>query len=134
MSSNPVKIFQNYCSLLWSFQEYYFEQSPVTFIYRDRFKSKKTAVSVLFQPVLSVLDELPFARTDDGRIRCLRCDKTFTVLANARRHFKEKHATVSENIFECHLCSAKFRVQRYFNEHLVKRHDISHKMLKNAFV
>ena len=83
---------------------------------------------------IHILDELRshFGRTSDGRIRCLRCEKTFTVLANARRHWKEKHVTVAEETYECELCSAKFRVQRYFHEHLAKKHDISRKLWKSG--
>ena len=83
--------------------------------------------------ILFVLDELPFARTDDGRVRCLRCEKCFTALANARRHFKEKHALLNDEIFQCHLCPVQFRVQRYYHEHLTRKHEISLKMFKNAF-
>jgi hypothetical protein len=55
-------------------------------------------------------------------------------LANARRHLREKHGQqgAGKN-FECHLCSAKFRVERYYHEHLSKKHEISHRMLKNSF-
>ena len=73
------------------------------------------------------------APMDDGRFRCLSCAKTFTAVANARRHVKEKHQEQNAESFQCHLCTATFRVQRYYHDHLSKKHDISQKMIKNSF-
>jgi hypothetical protein len=94
--------------------------------------------NTLPRPFFSILGHFPHANalapTDDGRVRCLFCTKTFTVVANARRHIKEKHQEHNGEVFQCHLCSASFRIQRYYHEHLYKKHEISHRMLKNSFM
>jgi uncharacterized Zn-finger protein len=76
--------------------------------------------------------EVPrFAKLDDGRFSCLTCLKTFDFLGNARVHYREKH-TELKDVFSCDYCQKEFKIKRILNRHLLTKHKISQKMLKNS--
>ena len=72
-----------------------------------------------------------FSIQPDGRVRCLRCEKTFRLKSDAERHFAEQHADLPFS-FECYLCFAKFRIKKRLTDHLRSKHKITQSMLKTA--
>lgn len=75
--------------------------------------------------------EYSLVRTEGNIVTCLFCTKTFSLMSNARRHFREAHlASGRVKPFKCHLCDeAAFTIKRYLNEHLLKKHRIFQSML-----
>lgn len=54
---------------------------------------------------------------------CRRCNKKFKNMNIASTHFQEIHLATEK--FECSLCPCKFKVQRYLNAHMRKKHQLS---------
>ena len=80
---------------------------------------------------MKTLPILKFATLDNGRTRCMRCDKSFGQKQTALRHYNEKHVALDQ-VFECDLCQKKFKLKRRLSDHLLKRHKITHKMIKSS--
>jgi hypothetical protein len=66
-------------------------------------------------------------RTEVGVVTCLFCTKTFSLMSNARRHFRESHLRQPESRpYKCDLCGdAAFMIRRHLNEHILKKHKLS---------
>lgn len=70
-----------------------------------------------------------------GRAKCLLCDKEFSNMYNARTHLKELHSDTKpaeRPLHFCHVCGATFTVARSRLNHLMRKHGISQRMMKNA--
>ena len=69
--------------------------------------------------------------TDDHRIRCDICQKTFTVPKNAKQHIETIHSGKIKNI-PCKApgCSKMFKCDRYLYDHMRRSHGISAKDAK----
>jgi uncharacterized Zn-finger protein len=73
--------------------------------------------------------------TADGRVRCLRCVKSFTTFGNARRHYRETHQTDKTKLsFFCDVCNSGFQLKRYRDSHMLTSHGISQKMMKAQII
>ena len=83
----------------------------------------KTAIKAISMP--------KFSNREDGRTICLICVRDFVDLSNARRHYREKHEERKE-LFECSYCNKKFAVKRSLTDHMLRKHKISQKMLRNS--
>jgi hypothetical protein len=68
---------------------------------------------------------------DDGRFRCLTCDKTMSNLSIAKTHFREKHSELTTD-FPCTLCPSHFKIKRYLQGHMKSKHNLTQKQLKEA--
>jgi len=60
----------------------------------------------------------------EGGAVCLTCGTTFKSLANANRHYKERHLAVPGRKYQCHICGRSYMHARVRNEHLAKVHNI----------
>ena len=69
-----------------------------------------------------------------GRAKCLLCAKEFSNMYNARTHIKELHSDkqAERPLHFCHVCGATFTVARSRLNHLMRKHGISQRMMKNA--
>ena len=66
----------------------------------------------------------------DGRVKCLDCDKTYSSIDTARRHYKFLHMTDKNDVpFFCDECKKGFAIQGYLNRHMKKIH-MSKKIFK----
>eukprot|EP00094_Tigriopus_californicus_P001850 TCALIF_01786-PA protein Name:"Similar to br Broad-complex core protein isoforms 1/2/3/4/5 (Drosophila melanogaster)" AED:0.09 eAED:0.10 QI:0/-1/0/1/-1/1/1/0/324 len=64
----------------------------------------------------------------DGRGYCALCDSTFSILGNARKHFRKFHQGQSQTslkpqVFKCHICRIKYGHLDQLRIHLKKAHD-----------
>lgn len=55
--------------------------------------------------------------TDDGRMECLDCNKTFSTLAAAKSHQKHVHMT-DHDAFKCEVCSKRLSYKRSLKRHM----------------
>ena len=79
--------------------------------------------------------DIGLAPLPQGRAKCLLCAKEFSNMYNARTHIKELHSDKHNNerpLHFCHVCGATFTVARSRLNHLMRKHGISQRMMKNA--
>ena len=65
-----------------------------------------------------------------GRVMCKRCDKSYSTMTNASRHFRENHRWQAKS--QCQFCKKFYKNERRRNEHLLTSHGISIKHLKRG--
>ena len=79
--------------------------------------------------------ELGLVNLEDGTAKCLRCNKSFSTPAQAKKHFREVHATdPNDRKFSCPICQKTFAVKRYLNNHIRGQHDLKPKLLQQSYV
>ena len=78
--------------------------------------------------------DVGLAPLPQGRAKCLLCAKEFSNMYNARTHIKELHSDKhnERTLHFCHVCGATFTVARSRLNHLMRKHGISQRMMKNA--
>ena len=69
----------------------------------------------------------------NGKVSCDICFKTFTLMKNAKAHFKQIHLAKDKNI-DCRFqgCLKKFTCHHYMKMHMYKRHGISAKQIPST--
>jgi uncharacterized Zn-finger protein len=83
--------------------------------------------------VPSTSGELGIAKGQGGDFKCLVCTKSFMHYSTAKRHYREVHIDQVQD-YECCYCGKHYCRQRLLNEHMMRSHQISQKMLQNRFV
>ena len=78
------------------------------------------------------LQEEGLARTQDGRVTCLKCFQTFSNMSNGERHYRSRHLTLAK--VQCKFCQRTFKNIYSHNEHLRQSHGLSQTMLKSRVV
>ena len=80
-------------------------------------------------------ENLGLSSMANGNFLCLQCNKIYTTKGSAVRHYKmlHKHKTTQKNV-KCRLCEQKFSHESYMKDHLRRKHKLSTKMLRTAFV
>ena len=80
-------------------------------------------------------ENLGLSSMANGNFLCLQCNKIYTTKGSAVRHYKmlHKHKTTQKNV-KCRLCEQKFSHESYMKDHLRRKHKLSSKMLRTAFV
>lgn len=79
--------------------------------------------------------KLGLVRLADGKIRCLSCCKDYSNPGNANRHYREVHQAADNlKTYFCQVCNAGYSMKRYCDSHMLTKHGISQKMLKQQFV
>jgi len=68
--------------------------------------------------VEDILEALP----DQGKIKCLKCEKLYSTMTNARRHVKDAHIPHGKS--QCQLCPRSFRNERYRTDHYRSFHGL----------
>ena len=81
---------------------------------------------------LEELEEEGLARTQDGRVACLKCFQTFSNMSNGERHYRSKHMQLAK--MKCKFCHRTFKNIYSHNEHLRQSHGLSQTMLKARVV
>ena len=78
--------------------------------------------------------ELGLAPMNNGKVKCLKCNKILSVMGSAKRHYKYLHGT-NKNIkkFNCPKCSKTYPFLEYLKGHMRGAHRISAKDLKVNF-
>ena len=67
-----------------------------------------------------------------GGGQCLRCGRTFSQAASARRHYGLVHAEPeSADQFACHVCGACHKNKQYLRNHLRTSHGIYQRAMPN---
>jgi uncharacterized C2H2 Zn-finger protein len=64
-----------------------------------------------------------------GRLKCIKCDKSYAQRASIIRHYKEIHLTDTETRYRCRHCGQVNKRARYFREHLKRAHGYSAEMM-----
>ena len=77
-------------------------------------------------------EEEGLARTEDGRVTCLKCFQSFSSMSNGERHYKSKHMELAK--VRCKFCPRIYKTIHSLNEHLRRTHGLSKKMLKNRVI
>ena len=78
----------------------------------------------------AVVDDDAFVHAN-GRVICLKCNKSLKTMNIAKSHYMEQHLTdKSEKKFQCEVCKQEFAIRRYLADHMTKHHGISRKMMK----
>ena len=79
--------------------------------------------------------ELGICDLDDGTAMCLKCQKKFRTVAQARLHYREVHMTdATDRRFQCQLCPKAFAVKRYLNNHVRSIHGLSQSLIKRNYI
>ena len=105
---------------------------------RGRSSLRVSCQSSLLSPSKSLLSnssDAGLSPLPHGRAKCLLCDKEFSNMYNARTHIKELHSDTKpaeRPLHFCHVCGATFTVARSRLNHLMRKHGISQRMMKNA--
>ena len=70
-------------------------------------------------------------RLKDGKVSCDLCFKTFTLLRNAKAHYKQIHLTGKDKNIDCRFqgCDKKFANMAYMRRHMYQSHGISGKQI-----
>ena len=62
---------------------------------------------------------------EDGRMKCLDCNKTFSNKESAREHYKKVHMTDQNDLkFVCKVCNKGFAVEQYMRRHMKEIHSV----------
>jgi len=65
---------------------------------------------------------------ENGKAICLKCNKIFVSMKNARRHFSNIHmADKSDKKFKCAICGNQYHVMDYLKRHLYRKHKIKYR-------
>lgn len=80
------------------------------------------------------LEEAGVAMGGDGRIHCLKCGQSFTMMGSAKRHYRTRHLYAESLLQRCGFCGGTFKNPASLNEHLRTKHSITQKMMKNRIV
>ena len=77
--------------------------------------------------------EPELTRLKDGKVSCDICFKTFTLMKNAKAHFKQIHLEKDKNI-DCRFqgCLKKFTCHHYMKKHMLQQHGISAKQIPST--
>ena len=60
---------------------------------------------------------------ENGRVKCLDCDKTYSSIETARSHYKFLHMTDKNDVpFFCNVCKKGFAIKDYLNRHMKNVH------------
>lgn len=59
-------------------------------------------------------------KTEDGHGTCLQCDRNFSTVSYAKRHFKEVH--LKDKVLSCQFCPKRFTDKFKFQRHCRSRH------------
>ena len=75
--------------------------------------------------------EPELTRLKDGKVSCDICFKTFTLMKNAKAHFKQIHLAKDKDI-DCRFqgCMKKFSCLHYMKMHMLRSHGISGKQIQ----
>ena len=65
-----------------------------------------------------MLEPLP----DEGKIKCLKCEKLYSTMTNARRHIRDAH--IPHVKVQCQLCPRSFTNERYRTDHYRSFHGL----------
>ena len=79
--------------------------------------------------------ELGLSNLADGTAICLKCQRTFSTVGQAKVHYKEIH-TIDPNDkrWMCHVCRKCFAIKRYLNNHMRAMHGLTQSIMKNNYV
>ena len=96
--------------------------------------SQQSLIAPEHQQVANSSSDADLTPLPQGRARCLLCDKEFSNMYNARTHIKELHSEkhTERPLHFCHVCGATFTVARSRLNHLMRKHGISQRMMKNS--
>ncbi len=82
--------------------------------------------SVVPAPALQTQDSVSFGKDLSGNLVCPICNKTFTVLSTANRHWLNVHNKI---LYKCEMCEYSCR-KDYLKVHAMKNHGINEAMAK----
>ena len=79
--------------------------------------------------------ELGLINLDDGTAMCLKCNRKYSSVQQAKSHFREIHLTdPNDKKFTCALCHKSFAVKRYLANHMRSLHGLSQSLIKRNYV
>ena len=98
-----------------------------------RVQSQRSLIGIEQQQAFNLADT-GLSPLPQGRAKCLLCAKEFSNMYNARTHLKELHSDKhnERKLHFCYVCGATFTVARSRLNHLMRKHGISQRMMKNV--
>lgn len=80
-------------------------------------------------------EELGLSKIEgSNQVICLRCQKKFSTMNKASRHYKEIHQWNGIQQFKCKMCPKMFKNKRYMGEHMRKMHKVTLRQLKGNII
>lgn len=71
---------------------------------------------------------------EEGKGKCLICNKVFSQMVTARRHCRDMHMhPMSNKVLKCFVCDKSFVIPRYLTDHLTRKHGLMPASVKSYF-
>jgi len=75
-------------------------------------------------------DDVGLVKLPDGKVKCLKCDKTLSCLSSGNRHYATNHQEGIE--VRCKICKKECKNKFAYQAHVRNNHGVSLKDLKNV--